>query len=106
MEVACQDVKAQLDVGANFLLLDCREQNEYNLVRINGSTLLPMSEIQDRLSELEPHRESKVVVYCHHGMRSLQVTNWLRLSGFTDVWSMQGGINQWAEIVDPSMPRY
>jgi rhodanese-related sulfurtransferase len=65
-----------------------------------------MSEITGRLDELEPHRGRAVVVYCHHGGRSLQVARFLRGQGFDKAQSMAGGIDEWAETIDPSLPRY
>ena len=65
-----------------------------------------MSELQERAAKLDAHRERSIVVYCHHGMRSLQVAMWLRAQGLADVQSMAGGIDQWSQTVDPSVPRY
>lgn len=106
LEIDVQDVKALLDASEDFLLLDCREQDEFELVRIGGATLLPMSEIQARAEELEPHRERRIVVHCHHGGRSMRVTQWLRGLGFVAVQNMRGGIDQWAIEVDSTLPRY
>ncbi len=68
MEVDVAAVSAKLKSNAPFLLLDCREQAEWNTAKIEGATLLPMSELRDRAGELEPHRNSEIVVYCHHGV--------------------------------------
>lgn len=106
LEIDCQAVKQKLDTNHPFILLDCREQDEYNLVHIPECRLLPMSEIQQRVSELDEHREAEIVVYCHHGMRSLQVTAWLQQEGFTNVKSMQGGIDAWSCEIDNSKTRY
>ena len=106
LETDCQTVKQRLDRKEKFLLLDCRETDEHELVRIEGAMLLPMSQLMTRVGELEPHRKSDIVVHCHHGGRSLQVTQWLRQQGYASVQSMKGGIHQWAEQVDPSLPRY
>lgn len=106
LEIDVQSVKGMLDAGDDFLLLDCREEDEFALVRISGATLLPMSEIQGRVAELAPHREKHIVVHCHHGGRSMQVTQWLRGQGFSRVQNMAGGIDHWAVAVDPSLPRY
>ena len=106
MEITCQDVKQKLDSGEEFLLLDCREQNEYELVHLENSSLMPMSEIVDRFQELTEYQAKPVVVYCHHGGRSLQVTQYLRQQGFTDVLSMAGGIDRWSQEIDPTLPRY
>ena len=105
IEIDCSAVRETAG-DASCMLLDCREQNEYDVARIEGSTLLPMSEIQDRLGELEPHRDQHVIVYCHHGMRSLQVAHWLRGQGFAKVQSMSGGIDAWSQIIDADVPRY
>ena len=106
IEISCQDVKSKLDSAEGFLLLDCREQDEWDHVYIEGATLLPMSEIQDRAGELNNHRSRQVVVYCHHGGRSLQVARWMQHQGFEDVLSMSGGIDVWAQEIDSSMVRY
>ncbi|QDV52711.1 rhodanese-like domain-containing protein [Gimesia fumaroli] len=106
LEIDCQTVKQKLDTNHPFVLLDCREQDEYNLVHISECRLLPMSVIQQRVSELDEHREAEIVVYCHHGMRSLQVTAWLQQEGFTNVKSMQGGIDAWSCEIDDSKTRY
>ncbi|GAA4419844.1 hypothetical protein GCM10023155_00680 [Bremerella cremea] len=106
IETTCLDVNNLQKENADFLLLDCREQNEFDLVRIEGSTLIPMSELQDRVGELEPHRQRHIVVHCHHGGRSMRVTQWLRQQGFPKVQNMAGGINAWAQDIDPSMPTY
>ncbi|PQO44482.1 rhodanese-like domain-containing protein [Blastopirellula marina] len=106
IETTCIDVQNLKDSNADFLLLDCREQNEFDLVKIDGATLLPMSEIRERVGELEPQRQTHIVVYCHHGGRSMRVTQWLREQGFPKVQNMAGGIHAWAQDVDPSMPTY
>jgi rhodanese-related sulfurtransferase len=89
-----------------FLFLDCREPDEYATARIAGATLIPMSEMRDRLNELEPHRDQRIVIHCHHGGRSLQVAAALRAAGFPEAQSMAGGIDAWSQEVDPTVPRY
>ena len=106
MEIDCQSVQSKLAAEADFLLLDCRETDEHGLVNIPEAQLLPMSEIERRVGELESHREREIVVHCHHGGRSLQVTAWLRQLGFANVKSMAGGIDHWAVAIDPKLPRY
>lgn len=105
-EIECREVKALLDAGKNFLLLDCREQDEFDLVRLGQARLLPMSQLTARVGEIEEFRGQPVVVYCHHGVRSLKVATWLRQAGFANVRSLAGGIDRWAEEIDPSLPRY
>jgi rhodanese-related sulfurtransferase len=106
LEIDCQSVQLKLTSGDDFFLLDCREADEHALVRLPGAQLLPMSEIQQRVGELEPHRGREIVVHCHHGGRSLQVAQWLRQLGFENVSSMAGGIDRWAVAIDPTLPRY
>ncbi|MBL8854668.1 MAG: rhodanese [Planctomycetaceae bacterium] len=90
----------------DFVLLDCREQNEFDYAHLPGCRLFPMSEIGSRLTELSEFRNRTIVVYCHHGVRSLRVANWLSSNGFTDVYNMAGGIDRWSLEVDPQTPRY
>jgi rhodanese-related sulfurtransferase len=106
IEISCADVKALGDSGASFVLYDCREADEHAHCSISGSLLIPMSELRDRLSELEPHRDARVVVHCHHGGRSLRVAAFLRQQGFAQAQSMSGGIDEWSATIDPSVPRY
>ncbi len=105
-EIMPRRVKAMLDAGEDFLLIDCRTDQEYRAARIEGATLLPLQEIQSRFGELAEHANGRVVVYCHHGMRSLRMTMMLRQGGFCDVRSMAGGIDIWSMDIDPAVPRY
>ena len=106
IEIDVRNVKSMMDTDEDFLLLDVREQAEYNFVHIDGAVLTPLSEIQNRISALEPHRERHIVVHCHKGGRSLQVTQWLRTLGFSSVQNMTGGIDAWSLSMDASLPRY
>ena len=106
LEVAPAEVKRMLDASENIVLLDCRELDEHETVHIKQATLLPMSELADRVAELAAHRDERIVVHCHHGGRSLRVTRWLREQGFPAVQSMAGGIDQWAVEIDSTLPRY
>lgn len=105
-EVDVKSVQALLDRGDEFLLLDCREQEEYELVRLPAACHIPIGEIAGRLSELSDHREDRIVVYCHHGGRSQMVTQFLREQGFAQAQNMRGGIDAWATDVDTSLRRY
>lgn len=106
IEVSVADVDAMQKSGHDFLLLDVREQQEYDATRIEGARLIPMSELGERVAELEPHKDEHIVVHCHHGGRSLQVTHALRQAGFTNVQNMAGGIDAWSLEIDSSVPRY
>jgi rhodanese-related sulfurtransferase len=106
IEVDVQTVSSRIARGDDFVLLDCRQPNEYEVARIAGATLLPMTELRARVAEIEAMRGKQVIVHCHHGGRSLQVAQWLRGQGFADAQSMAGGIDQWSLEIDPSVPRY
>ena len=88
------------------MLLDCREAFEVATAVIHGAVHVSMGEIAARLPELEQHAESPIVVYCHHGVRSLQVVAFLREQGFDDVRSLAGGIDRWSSEIDATVPRY
>ena len=106
IETDVATVAARLDRNDPLLLLDVREEDEYATARIEGSKLIPMSQLGNRAGELDAYRETLIVVHCHHGIRSLQVTHALRNHGFAKVQSMSGGIDQWSLLVDPEVPRY
>lgn len=106
LEISPQDVKQKIDQKVEFVLLDCREQNEFDLVHIEPSRLLAMSELEQRAGELADLKEKQIIVYCHHGRRSMMVTNWLLSNGFADVKSMAGGIDLWALEIETGMTRY
>ena len=86
-------------------LIDCREPWENEFVRLEQSTLIPMNDTPSRVEELRG-MEGQLVVYCHHGVRSMYVVQWLRSQGLTDVVSLAGGIDAWSLEVDPDLPRY
>jgi rhodanese-related sulfurtransferase len=86
------------------LLLDCREPWEYDKCSIAGARLIPMKQVPQRLDELKAENR-EIVVYCHHGMRSLSVANYLRAQGLAAL-SLTGGIDRWSQEVDASVPRY
>ncbi len=106
LETDCRTVQQKLNAQEDFLLIDCREKDEYELCRIPSATLLPMSELGERVGELTPHQQKLVVVHCHHGGRSLRVARWLREQGFENAQSLTGGIDEWSVEIDPSIPRY
>lgn len=104
-EISASQVKAMLKRGEKFVLLDVREPWECEKASIEGSKQIPMGDIPTRShQELDP--EDHIVVLCHHGVRSLSVTNWLRQQGFEKVQSVRGGIDGWARTVDPKIPLY
>ena len=106
IEINVQAVKTLIDSNGDFLLLDCRNPDEYQTARIDKSMLIPMNDLPGRVQELEEYREKHIVVHCHHGGRSLMVTEWLRGQGFANVQNMTGGIDAWSQVVDQEVPRY
>ncbi len=106
-EISATDVKAQLDTGERLVLIDVREPFEHAITSIAGAELIPMNTVPARLADIDKQADSAtVVVFCHHGMRSLNVVNWLRGQGVEACQSMAGGIEAWSTLVDPRVPRY
>ncbi|MEN3337338.1 MAG: sulfur-carrier protein adenylyltransferase/sulfurtransferase [Acidobacteriota bacterium] len=103
-EVTSQELKAQIDKGANVFILDVREPNEYQICRIPGSTLIPLGEIAARSAELDRNRD--IVVHCKMGGRSAKAVALLRDRGFTRVKNLKGGILDWIDKVDPTQSKY
>lgn len=107
LEVSPQDVKSRLDAGEKLHLIDVREPQEFALARIEGGDLIPMRSVPAEVQTLEDQADEGVlIVYCHHGVRSLNVVHWLREQGVEACQSMTGGIDAWSLMVDPSVPRY
>ena len=106
-EVTPREVKDMLDAGDSVRLIDVREMGEHQLTRIDGAELIPMRGVPAALSRLEGlAEEGSLIVFCHHGVRSMQVVNWLREQGVSDCQSMAGGIDRWSVDIDPALPRY
>jgi len=104
-EINPAEVKAELDRGESFILLDVREPWEFEASSIAGSKHIPMGDVPSR-AHLELDPEEHIVVVCHHGVRSMSVTNWLRQQGFENAQSMRGGIDAWSRQVDSKTPLY
>jgi len=104
IEIAPRDVKQLLDAKPELLFVDVREKWEYETTRIEGATLIPLREIPGNLSVFE--RADEIVLFCHHGMRSLDAAAWLRSQGVSSARSMAGGIDRWSVEVDPKVARY
>jgi rhodanese-related sulfurtransferase len=94
-----------MEGGEAIRVIDVREPWEYDVCRLEGAELIPMGDVPAALPRLEGE-EAPLVVYCHHGVRSLRVANWLRQQGVEQVWSLAGGIDRWSEEIDPKVPRY
>jgi rhodanese-related sulfurtransferase len=103
-ETTPQELSAELERREPVVLLDVREHWEAALCRLDNAVHIPIEEIEVRVDELEPSHDT--VVYCHHGVRSAAVAEYLRQLGFARVRNLRGGIDAWARTVDRSMRRY
>ena len=104
-EIAPEELKSLFESNSDVVVLDCREPWEFETARIENSQHIPMNDIPARFNqELDP--EKHIVVICHHGVRSMNVTAWLRKQGFEKVQSLRGGIDRWARQIDPKVPVY
>jgi rhodanese-related sulfurtransferase len=104
-EISPEEVKARLDAGEKLILLDVREPWEFETAHMDPAKLIPMGDVPSRANqELDP--EEHIVVVCHHGVRSMSVTAWLRQQGFDKAQSMRGGIDAWSRSVDEKVPVY
>jgi rhodanese-related sulfurtransferase len=101
--ITASGLKARLDAGDSPVLLDVREPWEFDLARIEGSRLIPMSELGERITELDPGAET--VVICHHGVRSSYVAQVLQGAGFEKILNLEGGLDAYS-FVDESVPPY
>jgi rhodanese-related sulfurtransferase len=98
------ELKTRLDKGDTLVLLDVREQWEFDLAKLSGSTLIPLGTLPQSLAKL--NRDAEIIAICHHGMRSADATNFLLQQGFPNVKNLVGGIDAWSAQIDRSVPRY
>ncbi len=103
-EISPQALKQKFDENAPVLLLDVREQSEYDIVHLEGARLIPLNTLPHHVDSLPSDQE--IVVYCHHGQRSFYAVAYLHQNGFTDAKNLIGGIDQWAADIDSTLPRY
>ena len=104
LEIDVTEAARLLNTPGAAALLDIREPHEYAFCQIAGSLHIPMREIPARLAELPADRQ--ILVLCHMGVRSMRVTRFLRANDYHRVSNVGGGIDAWAESVDPGLPRY
>jgi molybdopterin/thiamine biosynthesis adenylyltransferase/rhodanese-related sulfurtransferase len=102
-DITVEELKQRLDRGDDLFVLDVREPHEYQICNIGGY-LIPLNDLPKRVNELDSSRE--IVVHCKMGGRSAKAADFLRQSGFTKVYNLTGGINAWAERIDPKVPKY
>lgn len=98
------DVAALCAGDAPLVIIDVREQWEYDIAHLAGSVLIPLSTLPERVGTLDPSQ--RYAMLCHHGMRSEMAGNWLTQHGFAQLINITGGIDAWSVEVDPSLPRY
>jgi rhodanese-related sulfurtransferase len=103
--VTVEELKARIDAGEKFRLIDVREPSEHRAAKIEGSELKPLGQIVNWANELSDKGE-EIVLHCHHGMRSDRACQYLAAQGFTNVKNLIGGIDEWSLKIDPSVPRY
>ncbi len=107
LEITPRDVHRRLQAGEKLVLIDVREPNEFQLARIPCAELIPMRTVPAELSRLDAQADqAPLIVFCHHGVRSLNVVHWLREQGVGACQSMAGGIDRWSLEIDPLVPRY
>jgi len=104
-QIRPDDLKKLLDAGEPVVLVDVRQPEEHAFCALSGSVLIPLGELPARVNELDPSA-GMVVVYCHHGVRSLSGAAILAQAGFEHVASLAGGIDLWSQAIDPAVPRY
>ena len=104
MDITVQKLDEMRKSGDPHMLLDVREDDEVAICSIDDSTHIPMNEIPARLAELP--KENPLVVMCHGGGRSFQVTQWLLSNGYDNAVNLEGGINAWSLAIDPNVPTY
>ena len=105
-EVTPDQVRQWLKQGEDIFILDVRRPEEWDIARLEKAVLIPLQQLTERVHELNDHRHKRLVIHCHHGVRSLRATALLRELGFKHVHSMAGGIDAWSLTVDPAVPRY
>jgi rhodanese-related sulfurtransferase len=103
-QLSAKELKERLDRHDPIVLLDVRQGWELRLCRLEHAVHIPIEEIESRTEEMNP--EDEIVAYCHTGVRSAAVTQYLTQLGFKRVKNLAGGVDEWARTVDPTMRRY
>ncbi len=108
IEISVLELKNLMSSGkTDWVLIDCREPDEHALAAIDGSTLIPMSQWGEVFGGHQAALADKhILVHCHHGGRSMRVTQWLRQNGFPNSQNIAGGIDAWSLEIDPTISRY
>lgn len=102
--ISVQDLQEMRTSGKDHTVLDIREPHELEIVSLDGALAIPMNTLPENLDKLS--KKGALVIMCHHGPRSAQVTGWLRQQGYDNAMNLDGGINQWAVEIDPQVGTY
>src|SRR5256885_1219107 len=106
LEISPRDLAKQIENGQAIRLIDVRQPWESQLARLPDSLLIPLNELPTRAAEVPSDSATLLVVYCHHGIRSMSAAEYLQRLGHANVRSLAGGIDAWSCEVDPTVPRY
>lgn len=104
-QMSVQELQQKIDQKEDFKLIDCREENEYEIAQIPGATLVPLSQFAEKISQVVTPKDD-IVIHCHHGGRSQKASEYLLSLGFTKVANLAGGIDAWSVHIDPKVSRY
>ena len=102
--ITVEELKAKQDRGEPVTIVDVREPHEWAINGLPGSLKIPLGALPQRFSEIP--KDAEVVVHCRSGGRSARAVEFLRARGYDRAFNLAGGINRWADVVDPAMPRY
>ncbi|MCS1408489.1 MAG: putative adenylyltransferase/sulfurtransferase MoeZ [Verrucomicrobia subdivision 3 bacterium] len=105
-QISPTDLQQRFNAVSTVYLLDVRERYEYEFVAFPDSYLIPLGELPLRYGEIKAWQNEEIIIYCHHGIRSQHAISFLASVGFDLLFNLQGGIDGWACLVDPTMPRY
>ncbi|AFS52448.1 rhodanese-like domain-containing protein [Leptospirillum ferriphilum] len=104
IEILPQELKERMERGEDILLIDVREDWEHARVKLPGARHIPLAKLPQMLSQIDPKKD--IVVYCHHGARSMQACQFMKKNGFEKIKNLRGGIDAYARVVDRSLPTY
>jgi rhodanese-related sulfurtransferase len=106
LEITSGEARALIDSGEPVRLIDVRELDEWAICHLQGAELIPLSRFVQMAERKLPDRNERLLIYCHHGLRSLRAAEWLSARGYANVQNLSGGIDQWAAKIDRSLTRY
>ena len=107
LEISGREAQRLLaEKGSNLRLIDVRDPEEYAVCRVPSAQLISLQVLPGEAATKLPDKDAEILLYCHHGMRSLRATEYLRSLGYTNARSIAGGIDQWSTEIDATIPRY